>query len=88
MEVRSRVTARDYIAQLQDGEEIYVFTGPDGSERRMVLSFTTRYTFRYEWEHLAELTGFEVEVVYGGYDREPFGAIYPGEILMVLRKPV
>lgn len=87
VELRNRIVARDHVNQLQHAEEIYVFTSPDGGQSRVTLPFTTRYTFRYEWEHLAALAGFEVEAVYGGYDRRPFGAVYPGEILMVLRRP-
>lgn len=87
VELRNRIVARDHVAQLQHAEEIYVFTDADGRESRVTLPFSTRYTFRYEWEHLAALVGFEVEQVYGGYDRRPFGAVYPGEILMVLRRP-
>jgi hypothetical protein len=31
-----------------------------------------RYVFRYEMEHLLSLSGFEVEALYGGFQREPF----------------
>ncbi|MFN8891543.1 MAG: class I SAM-dependent methyltransferase, partial [Alphaproteobacteria bacterium] len=87
VELRNRILSRDYAAQLQHAEEIYIFTGSDGSCRRVVLPFTTRYTFRFEWEHLAALAGFDIEAVFGGYDRSPFGEQYPGEILMILRRP-
>jgi SAM-dependent methyltransferase len=87
VELRSRIVERDYVNQLQHAEEIYIFTFPNGDAERIVLPYTTRYTFRYEYEHMAALLGFEVEAVYGGYDRSPFGANYPGEILMVLRRP-
>lgn len=87
VELRSRIVERDYVNQLQHAEEIYIFTFPNGDAERIVLPYTTRYTFRYEYEHMAALLGFEVKAVYGGYDRSRFGANYPGEILMVLRRP-
>jgi SAM-dependent methyltransferase len=31
-----------------------------------------RYVFRYEMEHLLALSGFEVEALYGWFDRRPF----------------
>jgi hypothetical protein len=42
-----------------------------------------RYLFRYEVEHLLARAGFSVEHVYGGYDKRPFGATYPGELIVV-----
>ena len=36
--------------------------------RRLYRDFDLRYTFRYEMEHLLELSGFEVEAVYGDFD--------------------
>lgn len=88
VELRGRIVERDYVNQLQHAEEIYLFTLPDGSKRRVALPYTTRYTFRYEYEHMAAAAGFEVCNVFGGYDRCPFGTRYPGEILMVLRRPL
>jgi hypothetical protein len=31
-------------------------------------------------------SGFEVENVYSGYDRSPFGSAYPGELILVARR--
>lgn len=33
-----------------------------------------RFIYRFEAEHLLERAGFEIEAVYGGYGREPFGS--------------
>jgi SAM-dependent methyltransferase len=33
-----------------------------------------RYVHRFEMQHLLRLSGFEVVDLYGGFDREPFGA--------------
>ena len=35
---------------------------------RLYRDFDLRYTFRYEMEHLLELSGFEIESVYGDFD--------------------
>jgi SAM-dependent methyltransferase len=88
VELLNRIVDRDYVKQLQHAEEIYVFTSPDGIQHRVALEYTTRYTFRYEFEYLAALCGYDIVEVYGSYDRLPFGTTYPGEILMILRKPV
>jgi hypothetical protein len=40
-------------------------------EKRFV-EWPYRWTYRFEAEHLLERAGFEVEAVYGGYQREPF----------------
>ena len=48
-----------------------IIEGLDPSGRmlyRLYRDFDLRYTFRYEMEHLLELSGFEVEAVYGDFD--------------------
>lgn len=42
-----------------------------------------RYLFCYEAEHLLTRAGFVVEHVYADYDRTPYGAKYPGELIFV-----
>ena len=37
-------------------------------EPRHYRDFDLRYTFRYEMQHLLELSGFAVEAVYGDFD--------------------
>ena len=41
---------------------------------RRYSSMTLRYVHRYEMRHLLELSGFEVEALYGDFDRGPFRA--------------
>jgi len=43
-----------------------------------------RYLFRYEMQHLLELCGFEVEALYGDFDRGPFR--YGGEQIWITRR--
>jgi SAM-dependent methyltransferase len=39
---------------------------------RVERNLRLRYVFRYEMEHLLTLSGFEVEALYGWFDRRPF----------------
>lgn len=87
VELRSRVVKRDYTRQIQLCEEIYVLRGRDGVEQRIVLPFTTRYTFKFEIEYLSRLVGFQVIETFGDFARTPFGEAASDEILMVLQKP-
>ena len=83
---RDRVVARDRSQQWQDIELIYYVWHHDGREERLVYPSRMRYFFRFELEHLLARTGFRVEGVYSDYDRSPYGAKYPGELIVVARK--
>lgn len=85
--VRSfRITTRDYANQVQGMDMVYDITWPDGRTEQRRDAFSLRYLFRYEAEHLLEREGFHVEAVYSDYDKSPFGAKYPGELILVGRK--
>lgn len=84
---RARIVARDYFSQVQDTELIYYVTHPDGRQERLVHAFPMRYLFRFEAEHLLARCGFEVEALYADYDKNPYGAKYPGELIFVARRP-
>ena len=83
---RHRTVSRDLFNQIIDSELIYYVTHPDGREERLVHRFQMRYLFRFEAEHLLARSGFQVENVYSDYDRSPYGAKYPGELIIVARK--
>ena len=57
--------------QYNDVELIHYVTHPDGTEERLVQAFPFRYFFRYEIEHLLARCGFEVQDVFGNYDKSP-----------------
>ena len=40
-----------------------------------------------EWEGLIDVAGFEVEALYGGFERQPFDET-ANEFVWVVRKPV
>ena len=67
-------------------ELIYYVTGVEGEQERTVHAFPMRYFFRYEMEHLLARAGFEVEALYGDFERSPYGSKYPGELIFVARR--
>jgi SAM-dependent methyltransferase len=81
-----RIVAQDRFRQVNDIELIYDTTESDGRKRRAVHSFSMRYFFRFEVEHLLARAGFVVENLFAGYDRSPYGSTYPGELIFVARK--
>ncbi|MCU0486023.1 MAG: class I SAM-dependent methyltransferase [Anaerolineales bacterium] len=83
---RHRITERDYFSQVNSTELIYYVTYPDGKQERLVHAFQMRYLFRFEAEHLLVRSGFEVEAVYADYERNPYGSVYPGDLIFVARK--
>lgn len=83
---RVKIVARDYFNQVNQTELIYYVTHPDGCQERLVHAFPMRYLYRFEAEHLLVRSGFEVEQVYAGYDKSPYGSTYPGELIFVVRK--
>ena len=83
---RDKIVARDFFNQVLSIEMIYYVTHPDGRQERLVHSFSMRYFFRYEMEHLLVRAGFAVEQVYSDYDKNPYGSKYPGDLIFVARK--
>jgi hypothetical protein len=41
---------------------------------------------RYEAAHLLARAGFVLEHVYADYEKNPYGSMYPGELLIVARR--
>lgn len=83
---KGRTVSRDLAEQTQDILLLHEFRDRDGHLERIEQRITLRYLFRFEAEHLLARAGFEVEHLYGGYDKRPFGEVYPGELLFVARK--
>ena len=83
---RHMVTSRDVPNQVNYVELIYYVSHPDGQKERLVQAFPMRYLFRFEAEHLLARAGFEVEQLYSDYNKIPYGAKYPGELIFVARK--
>lgn len=81
-----RIAAHDRVNQVHHIELVYYITHPDGHQERMVDALTMRHFFRFEIEHLLARSGFEVEQLFGGFDRSAYGSQYPGELIFVARK--
>jgi len=77
-----RFLSQDRANQVNEVELFYDVTPPGGRTERLIHAFPMRYLFRFEAEHLLARTGFSVLNVYGGYDRQPFGTSYPGELIL------
>jgi hypothetical protein len=86
--VRSfRIVERNYFEQVQRMEMDYDVTWPDGRVEHRASRFLMRYLFRFEAEHLLVREGFEVEALYGDYQRHGYGqTAYPGDLVFVCRK--
>ncbi|MEE8519475.1 MAG: class I SAM-dependent methyltransferase [Dehalococcoidia bacterium] len=62
----------DGVEQLNEARLIIDELDPEGRTlQRLYRDFPQRYTFRYEMQHLLELSGFTVEAVYGDFDGGP-----------------
>ena len=83
---RHKTVVHDRFNQVNHVELIYYVTHPDGREERLVHAFPMRYLFRFEVEHLLARCGLEVEQLYSGFDKSPYGSRYPGELIFVVRK--
>ena len=77
------ITSHDRAEQVNHVQLIYDVQHTDGRSERQIHEFAMRYLFRYEAEHLLERSGFRVLDVYSGYDKHPFGATYPGDLILV-----
>lgn len=81
-----RTADRNWFTQVQQVEMYYYVTYPDGHQERGVHAFPMRWLYRWEAEHLLARCGFEVEHLYGDYDKREYGSKYPGELIFVARK--
>ncbi len=72
--------------QYLECEHIYHVSYPDGRKERHVHSFPFRYFFRYEVEHLLELSGFRVRELFGNFDRSSFSQDSPEMIFVAEKK--
>lgn len=81
-----RIVRMDRANQVNDVELVYHVAHADGRQERLVQAFGMRYLFRYEAEHLLARAGFSVDAVYAGFDRAPYGSVYPGELVFLARR--
>ncbi len=82
----NRTAAYHREQQYNDIELIYYVSRPEGITDRLVQSFPMRYYFRYEMEHLLELSGFRVVDLFGDFDRSAFSSDSPEMIFIAEKK--
>jgi hypothetical protein len=61
---------------------IFSVRHPGGKHERLVMAWTLRYFFRYEVEHLLARCGFQLEALYGNFDRSPLAHDSPEMIFV------
>ncbi|MCC7106051.1 MAG: class I SAM-dependent methyltransferase [Chloroflexi bacterium] len=76
----------DLANQVRFIRSAYDLIGDSGAVTRRLVEWPYRYVYRFEAELLLERAGFELEAVYGGYQREPFTSDSP-LALFLARKP-
>lgn len=67
--------SRRYRQSEQRLDDLRIDEELDRANRVLSKTYRTlklRYIFRYEMEHLLRLSGFEIEALYGWFDRRPF----------------
>jgi len=77
---------RRYSTAVQTLEGQRRAAGSDAVISRIQRGLRLRYVFRDEMEHLLALSGFEVEALYGWFDRRPFYD-HSSEMVWVARRP-
>jgi SAM-dependent methyltransferase len=83
---KTRVLSIDLCNQQMDCEMIYYVKHPDGRDERLVHRFDIRYFFRFEAEHLLERACFDVEALYGDYEKNIFDTNHSNELIFVAKK--
>jgi len=83
----SRIATFHRDQQYNDIEIIYYVTHPGGKTERLIHAFPMRYFYRYEVEHLLNLSGFKVVGLFGDFDRSSFSGDSP-EMIFVAEKEV
>ena len=67
-------TTYDFAEQILRSVWRYQRTAADGTVTESEHVLKLHYFFRFEMEWMLEACGFEVETLYGGFDRSPFAA--------------
>ena len=81
----SRILAYHRAAQVNEIELIHYVTHPDGRQERLTERFQFRYFYRFEVEHLLARAGFQLQALYGDFDRSPLRDHSP-EMIFVATK--
>ena len=80
------VVSTDFATQVRVIRSAYEVVTDAGAVTKRFVEWPFRYTYRFEAEHLLERAGFEIEAVYGGYQREPFASDSRVMLLLARRR--
>jgi SAM-dependent methyltransferase len=80
-----RVTSVYIAEQFSEVELIYYVRNGNGKTERLVQSFPMRWFWRNEVEHLLARCGFQIESVFGDFDRSPLTDSSPEMIFVAQR---
>jgi ubiquinone/menaquinone biosynthesis C-methylase UbiE len=75
----------DFATQVRVIRSAWEVIARNGAVTKRIVEWPFRFTYRFEAELLLERAGFEIEHVYGGYQREPYAADSP-VLLLVARR--
>ena len=79
--------SRQYNPEDQTNEQYFIFEELDNGGKVISKTYSPlvlRFLYRYEMQYLLELCGYEIEALYGDFQRGPFR--YGGEQIWVVRK--
>lgn len=82
----SRLKSVDQSAQTMGFDLIHEIHDERGETAIFSESFTVRYFFRFELEHLLVRSGFTLEAVYSDYKKSVYGGGPAGELVFVAQK--
>jgi len=80
-------TEVDEAAQLEHVTYFYDEVEPSGALRRTISTFTLRYFYRNEMEHLLERSGFAIEGLYGSCDLDGYDSESQRMIFVARKRP-
>jgi SAM-dependent methyltransferase len=66
------VVSIDLASQVRIIRSAYDVVANDGTVTKRFVEWPYRFTYRFEAEHLLERAGFEIDALFGGYQKEPF----------------
>ena len=80
---RMRFSRIDTHRQILEIESVSHVRHPDGRIERLTSRNQMRFLYRFEAEHLLARAGFEIEAVYGDYDKTSFRADKSDDLIML-----
>jgi hypothetical protein len=84
--LKTDIVSYDHTNQLMDMDSLFEEYDEKGNlVRSFHLPLKIRYIFRFEMEHLLKLSGFNIETMYGTFDKKPYDYKL-GEMIFIANK--